>query len=142
MHLRLSRIDTAPASGDCLVWAAELGHERVGGAVVHLRLDPALPWVLDDDTILFQSGENAYLEHLFVAEAHRRQGIARALLQAVEAAVGAHGKRHLWLHTGEDNTGAQRFYRQEGWQHVKTVTPLWHPESPMRVYHKEVYSPV
>lgn len=109
MPLRLYTVESTPPSDDCLVWEAELGQERAGWAEVHLRLNPALPWVLDDDTILFQSGVNAYLEHLFVEESFRRKGVARALLQALEAAVREH---------------------------------VWHPESPMPVCHKEVYSAV
>ncbi|MBR0680116.1 GNAT family N-acetyltransferase [Roseomonas eburnea] len=55
-----------------------------------------------------------YVADLYVAPAHRRQGIARALLAAVARAGHAQGARHLWLTAKEGNTGAHAFYRRLG----------------------------
>jgi ribosomal protein S18 acetylase RimI-like enzyme len=64
--------------------------------------------------------ETGYAEHglyvgdLYVAPAHRRQGVARALLAALARAGHARGARHLWLTAKQDNTAAHAFYRRLG----------------------------
>lgn len=66
------------------------------------------------------SYETGYAEHglyvgdLYVTPAHRRQGIARALLAALARAGHARGARHLWLTAKQDNTAAHAFYRRLG----------------------------
>lgn len=55
-----------------------------------------------------------YVADLFVTPAHRRQGIARALLAAVARAGHAQGARHLWLTAKATNTAAHAFYRRLG----------------------------
>jgi ribosomal protein S18 acetylase RimI-like enzyme len=55
-----------------------------------------------------------YVGDLFVAPAHRRRGIARALLAAVARAGHAQGARHLWLTAKAANTAAHAFYRRLG----------------------------
>jgi ribosomal protein S18 acetylase RimI-like enzyme len=55
-----------------------------------------------------------YVGDLFVDPAHRRQGIARALLAAVARAGLAQGARHLWLTAKDANTAAHAFYRRLG----------------------------
>ena len=49
-----------------------------------------------------------------VEAAHRRQGVARALLAALARAGHARGARHLWLTAKQDNTAAHAFYRRLG----------------------------
>ncbi|WP_198377356.1 GNAT family N-acetyltransferase [Neoroseomonas rubea] len=55
-----------------------------------------------------------YVADLYVASAHRRQGIARALLAATARRGHAIGARHLWLTAQDNNTAAHAFYRRLG----------------------------
>jgi ribosomal protein S18 acetylase RimI-like enzyme len=55
-----------------------------------------------------------YVGDLYVAPAHRRQGIARAMLAALARAGHASGARHLWLTAKEANTAAHAVYRRLG----------------------------
>ena len=56
------------------------------------------------------------LNDLFVAEAGRRQGVATALLAAVEAHAFALGACRLTLNVARDNVAGQALYRARGWQ--------------------------
>ena len=55
-----------------------------------------------------------YVGDLYVAPAHRRQGVARALLAALARAGQRRGARHLWLTAREANAAAHAFYRRLG----------------------------
>jgi ribosomal protein S18 acetylase RimI-like enzyme len=55
-----------------------------------------------------------YVADLYTAPAHRRRGIARALLAAIARAGHAQGARHLWLTAKATNTAAHAFYRRLG----------------------------
>lgn len=55
-----------------------------------------------------------YVGDLYVTPAHRRQGIARALLAALARQGHAQGARHLWLTAKQDNAAAHAFYRRLG----------------------------
>lgn len=55
-----------------------------------------------------------YIGDLYVAPAHRRQGVARALLAALARGGHARGARHLWLTAKEGNAAAHAFYRRLG----------------------------
>lgn len=55
-----------------------------------------------------------YVGDLYVAPAHRRQGIARAMLAALARAGHARGARHLWLTAKDGNRAAHAFYRRLG----------------------------
>jgi len=55
-----------------------------------------------------------YVGDLYVAPAHRRQGIARAMLAALARAGHARGARHLWLTAKEGNAAAHAVYRRLG----------------------------
>ena len=58
----------------------------------------------------FWSGEACYLQDLFVDEAVRGRGAARALIEAVAAAARDHGATRYYWHTQEDNTRARALY--------------------------------
>lgn len=59
----------------------------------------------------------AELTELYVDEAHRRQGIATALVRhAEEACRSERDVDEIHLLTGEDNLGAQAFYRSLGYE--------------------------
>ena len=53
-----------------------------------------------------------YLEDLFVDPACRRQGVGRALIEAVYRAAGEQGAERVYWHTETGNERAQGLYRQ------------------------------
>ena len=86
--------------------------ERDGGIVGFTQLYPmfssvrtARTWILND---------------LFVAEAARRGGIARALLDAAVEFARADGAAGISLETTRDNAAARALYRAAGWSEDDT----------------------
>lgn len=55
-----------------------------------------------------------YVGDLYVRPAHRRQGVAQALLATLARAGHARGARHLWLTAREGNAAAHALYRRLG----------------------------
>lgn len=55
------------------------------------------------------------LNDLFVADTARRQGVARALLDAASGFAREQGAAGLMLETGRDNGPARALYRAAGW---------------------------
>jgi len=67
---------------------------------------------------MFSSVRTAHLwilNDLFVAAEGRRQGVARALLDAAARACREDGAAGLMLETGRDNAPARALYRAAGW---------------------------
>jgi GNAT superfamily N-acetyltransferase len=64
---------------------------------------------------IFSDAPYAELTELFVEEPYRRQGVASALLQHVEAVAQRAGATELFLMTGFKNTGAHHFYHAAGY---------------------------
>jgi GNAT superfamily N-acetyltransferase len=96
LHARMSR-------GESTVLIAE----REGAAAGFAQLYPmfssvrtARIWILND---------------LYVDPAHRRNGVARALLDAAGAFARDDGAARLMLETGQDNAAARALYRGAGW---------------------------
>jgi GNAT superfamily N-acetyltransferase len=86
--------------------------ERDGGVLGFTHLYP-----------LFSSVRTArvwLLNDLFVADAARRQGVARALLDAASAFARERGAAGLMLETGRDNEPARALYRAAGWTEDET----------------------
>ena len=83
--------------------AVLFGGEGPDGIAV-MRLRPAL-WA---------SGQEAYLQELYVAPGLRRQGIGRALLEATMAAAREAGATRVDLNTGESDTEARALYESAG----------------------------
>ena len=86
--------------------------ERGGGIVGFTQLYPmfssvrtARTWILND---------------LFVAEAARRGGVARALLDAAVEFARASGAAGISLETTRDNASARALYRAAGWSEDDT----------------------
>ena len=86
--------------------------ERDGGIVGFTQLYPmfssvriARTWILND---------------LFVAEAARRGGVARALLDAAAAFAREDGAAGISLETTRDNAAARALYRAAGWSEDDT----------------------
>lgn len=69
----------------------------VGGAGVWLR--PSWPWVRDGGVT--PAGLSGLVLNVFVEPAHRRRGLARALMLAVEAACADRGVAKLTLHASD-----------------------------------------
>ncbi len=95
-----ARLSAADSTG----FGAYADGELCGFALCHhtynsLRLAPT--WVLHD---------------LFVAPAHRGQGVAKALIEAVHVQAAAEGAFEVVLSTAHDNTTAQRLYEKEGYR--------------------------
>jgi GNAT superfamily N-acetyltransferase len=59
---------------------------------------------------------HALLTELYVREAFRRRGVARALVERAESLAREQGASELFLFTGRQNTGAQVFYEQLGFE--------------------------
>jgi ribosomal protein S18 acetylase RimI-like enzyme len=81
------------------VLLAEIEGEAVGFASLRL-----IPYLSDD-------GPYAEVTELYVADAHRRQGIGRALMERAEALARERGAEELILLTGQTNHAAQALYR-------------------------------
>lgn len=91
-------------ANDSTCLGAFSGGELAGFALCHhtqnsLRLAPA--WILHD---------------LFVSPAHRRHGVAGALLGAVHARAAAAGACEVVLSTAHQNTAAQALYAKHGYR--------------------------
>lgn len=89
-----------PALG--AVWIAEDAGEAVAYAVLTLGYS------------LEYGGRDAFVDELYVAPAHRRRGLARAALEALEASARAAGVRALHLEVERELAGARALYRRAG----------------------------
>lgn len=105
-HLSAERtfLEERLTASDSTGFGAFAGGDLAGFALCHhtqnsLRLAPA--WVLHD---------------LFVAPAHRRRGVARALIEAVQTRAKAAGACEVVLSTAQDNSNAQSLYEKLGYR--------------------------
>ncbi len=102
---------------------------RVVPPLRELLADPALGrvWIaLADDAVAGyamgtwgfsteQGGRFLLLDELFVLPAFRGRGIGRSALSFVEEAARAAGGRAVRIEVAEENDGARRLYREEGY---------------------------
>lgn len=63
----------------------------------------------------------AELSELYVDPAHRRLGVARALMEFIENELRAEGVEHFQLFTGGNNHQAQALYRSQGYEPTDEV---------------------
>lgn len=94
--------------GESVVLAAELDGVVAGFAQLYpmySSVRTARTWILND---------------LFVAEAARRRGVARALLDAASAFAREDGAAGISLETTRDNAPARALYREAGWNEDDT----------------------
>lgn len=82
-----------------------------------------LGWVADDDgvrgfaTVEYEPWHGRLiLWFLYIAPAHRRRGVGRALLDRVETHGRAIGATHVWLETSNVNVPGVRAYERLGYQ--------------------------
>jgi GNAT superfamily N-acetyltransferase len=99
------RLERLVAAGDRTV-LAEIYGRVVGLARLHVSSS------LEYDT------PAAQLAALVVAEAHRGQGIGRALVEAMEAEARARGCGAFFLTTAERRADAHAFYERIGLEHT------------------------
>jgi GNAT superfamily N-acetyltransferase len=136
-RLRLEHAEAACEAGDAFIFVADEDGTAVGWAVVHTNFRQDQDWSPpDEDTKAFQQGDNAYLENIEVTARLRSNGVGRLLLEAAQAEAKRRGKKHLWLHTSENNVKAHTLFDREGWTVERTVYPPWKPTSRTRVYKK------
>ncbi|MCA0394969.1 MAG: GNAT family N-acetyltransferase [Proteobacteria bacterium] len=94
--------------GEAKVLVARQGTSVVGFAQLYPSFSSvrmARTWILND---------------LFVLPATRRQGVARALLDAAAAFAREEGAAAIQLETARDNAAARATYRNAGWQEDDT----------------------
>ena len=96
-----ARMQTNPLAETALV--AELEGVVVGFACLRVTRSLCYDFAL------------AELTELYVEEAHRRQGVGRALIEQAERVAQKQGSESLMLLTGGRNS-AQEFYRSSGYQ--------------------------
>jgi ribosomal protein S18 acetylase RimI-like enzyme len=61
---------------------------------------------------------SAYLSNMAVEQKLRRQGIAKAMLEACDAAARSAGHSEMFLHVRQVDTGAQELYKGAGYEEV------------------------
>jgi N-acetylglutamate synthase-like GNAT family acetyltransferase len=98
---RLERIEASPADR---LFVAELDGSVVGLAGVHVS--PSLE----------HDRDAAKVSAIVVDEGHRRRGVGRALLDAVEAEARERRCALVFLTTAERRGEAHEFYRRSGWE--------------------------
>jgi diamine N-acetyltransferase len=103
-HLTPERIaaDGFGANPEFTVLLAVLDGSVVGYALFHDAYEPAF------------AAKGAYLCDLYVRQAARRNGIGRALVEAVAAEMVERGRRYVWWVSQRRNAEAQAFYDRLG----------------------------
>ena len=87
----------------------------------YLERNPGLSFVWEDDRTIAGAvlcgtdGRRGYLQHLAVAEEHRRRGIGRALVAASLRALAGRGIEKCHLMVLPANMAAREFWRGLGW---------------------------
>ena len=99
----------SPPHGGPLCLVAELEEKLVGFAI----LNPYFPGP--------RLTHGLYLKELYVAEAARSAGVGEKLIEAIRVLARKRGDTRVLWTTGEDNTGAQRFYDRLGMRRQKKV---------------------
>jgi ribosomal-protein-alanine N-acetyltransferase len=94
---------------DSTTWVAESGTELVG--------------------FLVANRERAHAAHIItidVVETWRRRGVGRALMDAAEAWAREQNLGLVYLETAVDNTIAQRFYDNRGYERYRRIEHYYH----------------
>ncbi|WP_203525612.1 GNAT family N-acetyltransferase [Crenobacter caeni] len=110
-------------------YRAMMARVFAGGARMFVALDDAdqvqgvALWRVYENTY---QGRRLYLDDLVTGEAHRSQGVGKALLAACEAEAARQGCGYFSLDSGTWRTDAHRFYFREGFtiQSFHFVRPL------------------
>ncbi|EQB2598367.1 GNAT family N-acetyltransferase [Aeromonas salmonicida] len=81
------------ADGSARSWVAEVGGEVVASGTLALFVRPPYPGNV--------SGKEAYLLNMYTLPAHRKQGMASALLNAMVAHARTEHLGKVWLHASD-----------------------------------------
>ncbi len=87
----------------------------------YLDRNPGLSFVAQVDGVIVgcimsgHDGRRGYLQHLLVLPAHRRQGIAAALVEHCLDALALHGIVKSHVDVLKTNALAQAYWRHQGW---------------------------
>jgi ribosomal protein S18 acetylase RimI-like enzyme len=74
-------------------------------------------------------GTEMFLYELEVGEAHRRKGVATALVEALKNLARERGNYGMWVLCDEDNEAANKTYRKAGGSDSAPILFDWHFES-------------
>lgn len=117
-----------------------LEEEKARRALLGIVQDPALGrvWVIQDGAepigyviltlgySLEYRGRDAFLDELFIAEAHRRRGAGRETMRFLDGVCRELGVRALHLEVERANTAAQGLYRKFGFaDHDRYLLTKW-----------------
>jgi ribosomal protein S18 acetylase RimI-like enzyme len=100
---------TNPPAGGTLCLVADDGGALAGFAI----LNPFFPAP--------KLTHGLYLKELYVAHTARSLGVGEKLIEGIRALAKERGDTRVLWTTGEDNTGAQRFYDRLGMERQKKV---------------------
>jgi len=125
--VRLEQCLPAVADGEAFILVAIQADAVVGVGIVHTAARIDMGWDPQGGTLDFLQSGGAYVENIEVKRPLRSQGIGSLLLRTIEQEALRRGCMRIWLHTGDDNLGAQRFYARNGWQHKETLQVPWKP---------------
>jgi GNAT superfamily N-acetyltransferase len=73
----------------------------------------------------------AELKRVWTDSAHRRRGLAKALLERLEAEIAARGYRRIYLMTGDRQPEAERLYESSGYARLAELLPAAGPVYPI-----------
>jgi ribosomal protein S18 acetylase RimI-like enzyme len=94
-----------------------LENEALGKAwLIRWREAAAGYVVLTHDYGLDSGGREAVIDEFYLRSDYRRQGIGRGTIQFLEQFCAAEGMTALWLGVRHDNTAAQAFYAEMGFE--------------------------
>lgn len=83
----------------------------------------ACAWIDEDDDQLLRDDarRHAYVSDVFVADAWRRQGVARLLLQAIETEMRQRGCERIRICTKASNLSALKCYEATGYRPYEVI---------------------
>ncbi len=85
------------------VWVIHLGGQPIGYAALTFGYS------------LEFHGRDAFIDELYIDQAHRGQGIGGQVIASIEAYARAAGLRSLHLEVDDGNASGQRFYQARGY---------------------------
>jgi [ribosomal protein S18]-alanine N-acetyltransferase len=108
------------------------------GAIALLAEIGGQPAHLAGFVIAHMEGRTAYIVTLDVAQAFRRRGLARTLMQQTEARAHAAGAQEIALHVFTGNSGAIAFYESLGYSRLRMAENFYAHGVHALVYRKQL----
>lgn len=97
------------ADGNLQMFVAEDAGELIGFVSVKI----------EDSTPIFDRGQEAHVEELYVKESYRRQGVASKLLERAEDYSREEGVDMIQLSVDTGNRSAAQFYSTHGFEEIR-----------------------